>query len=126
MSYLKFYKLERLEYPEYYNHTYKTAKMAHKVTKKLLRHFKLSRINIYYEMKKGRGVAGVGYIRLPKKDISLAVICHEIGHHVAKQKTGQWNHNHKTWIKMRQVFRYAKKYLNIFEVENWTKGNDVY
>ena len=125
MAWLKYYQKEREVYPEYHVQKYNTPKEAHKITKKLLRHFKLSHVKVYYN-KNSCGVAGIGYIALPKRNISLAVICHEIGHHVARKKTGQWRHNKKTWNKMKQVYKYAKKYLNNIEIENWIVGNDVY
>ena len=79
----------------------------------LAKHFKLNYIGIHYNMKNGCGQAGYYIIRLPKTNISLGVICHEIGHHVAKKKTGQWGHNYKTKTKMRQVYSMRKSIYRI-------------
>ena len=115
MGYLKYYAEERLANPLQHGTVYKTPKEANKTVKKLIRHFKLqNRIGIIkYNLSNGRGLAFTGGIALPKKNIHLSIICHEIGHHVAKKKTGQWNHNHKTFMKMKQVYKYAEKFIDL-------------
>jgi len=111
MAYLKYYQREREVYPEYYNTNYPTPKEVRKIVRKLCRHFKIQLWKVDFNTN-GRGSAYPGnYISLPRKDIKLGLICHEIGHLVAWKKTGQSNHNKKTWNKMRQVYRYAKRYL---------------
>lgn len=108
---LKYYDKEIRTYPLHHNTRYPTPKDADGVIRKLFRHFKLGHLKVYYDVENGGGVATYWGIRLPKKDIKLSTICHEIGHHVARQKTKQWNHNHKTWMKMKQVFRYAERFI---------------
>lgn len=112
MAYLKYYREEEKNYPLYCKTIYKTSEEAEKVVKKLVRHFKLKNLEVRYKLKKDNGYANYCGITLAKKNISLRVICHEIGHHLAMKKTGQWGHNHKTRMKMNQVFKYAEKFLN--------------
>ena len=119
MSYLKYYSRERDKYEEHYKQRYLLPSDADKIVKKLLRHFKLD-IKVYYNMKEGHGQACYSCIRLPKRNIPLGIICHEIGHHLAKKKTGKWGHNHKTEMKMKQVYRYCLRCreLNTYVINN--------
>jgi len=113
VGYLKYYDMEKGTYPLHLDTIYQTPKEADIIVRKLIRHFNLKKQirATYYNLRDGYGKAGIGYIQLPRKNISLSLICHEIGHHVALQKTKQWNHNHKTWMKMRQVYRYAERFI---------------
>ena len=113
MAYLKYYAKEKETYPLHYATLYKTPKDADKVIKKLIRHFKLKQVKqVAYDRREGYGYANSYGIHLPKKNIPLGIICHELGHHLALMKTGKWNHCHKTFMKMKQVFCYAEKFIS--------------
>lgn len=85
-------------------------KDAMKYIKKLLRHFKL-RANIYFSCY-NRGYAGRGYIKLPKKNISLGMIAHEIGHLLAYKK-GYTGHTKKAYKYIYKIYKYSIRYIPI-------------
>ena len=56
-----------------------TPDQAQKISNKLARHFKIRLSGIRFA-NYSRGLAYYsGYIKFPKKDISLGMVCHEIG-----------------------------------------------
>jgi len=84
-------------------------KNAMKYIKKLLRHFKL-RATIYFTTRKTGWAGYFGYIKLPKKNISLGIIAHEIGHLLA-YKNGHKGHNKKAYKYITKVYKYSIKYI---------------
>jgi len=106
----------------YYKHwftKYSTPKEATKYTKKLLKHFKIQ-AEVYFNSYKKGFASYKGYIRLPKKNIPLAMIAHEIGHLLA-YKNGYKGHTKKAYKYIHRVYRYSTKYIPIkilFEVNN--------
>jgi len=117
---LKAYKRDYI-WSKHWNTKYSTPKDAKKITKKLLRHFKLS-ANIYFNTY-NTGFAGYsGYIKLPKKKISLGMITHEIGHLLA-YKNGQKGHTKKAYKYIYRVYKYSIKYIPteiLFNINNPT------
>jgi len=87
---------------------------AYKIIKKLTRHFKIniSKNYIYFNNYKN-GYAGYsGYITLPKKDISLGMIAHELGHILA-YKNGYKGHNKKAYKYIHRIYKYSIKYIPV-------------
>ena len=98
-------------YKHHWDTIYHTPKDAIKIVKKLLRHFKL-RADIYFNTY-STGFASYTYkryIKLPKKDISLGMIAHEVGHLLA-YKYGYRGHTKKTYKYINRVYRYSIKYI---------------
>lgn len=107
---LKAYKQD-YNYEHHWNTKYSTPKQAMKYIKKLLRHFKLN-ADIYFT-RRTRGWAGCsGYIELPKYDICLGLIAHEIGHMLA-YKNGHKGHTKRDYKYIHRVYRYSIKYIPI-------------
>jgi hypothetical protein len=110
----KHYWLEQTSNKEFYDTQYATPKEAEKYLKKILRHFKIEAR--YQFTNNSNGHAELhwwgGNIRLPKMNISLGLICHEIAHILAYKKWGKgMNHNRKFQTQVKRVFRWAKRYL---------------
>jgi len=110
MRRLKVYEQD-YRYRHHWHTIYSTPKKAMKYVKKLLRHFKL-KTKVYFDTNKLGYASDDGYIQLPKKDISLAIIAHEIGHLLA-YKNGQNGHTKKAYKYIHKVYRYSIKYIPI-------------
>ena len=111
---LKMYMNEHLDYPEFQEKIYATPKEAEKYLKKLKRHFKLP--NLEWEFSKNSGGSAHRYwwgykIKLPKTDITLGLICHEIAHVIAFHKYDTMGHTKKFYRQLKRVYTWAKRYL---------------
>ncbi len=82
---------------------------ALKIVKKLARHFKLEFFEVYFNCNT-KGYANNGYIQLPKKNIALGIICHELGHLLAF-KNGYRGHTKKSYKYIKRIYKYAIKYI---------------
>lgn len=113
MSALKFYRKEWDIYSDYWKVKY-TKDEAIKICKKLNRHFKVGASFRFSNNSIGQAYWN-GLIDLPKKDIALAMICHEVGHLVSQKKYGHAGkgHNKRLAKTNKRIFRYAIKYLPI-------------
>jgi predicted SprT family Zn-dependent metalloprotease len=91
-------------------------KEAIKICNKLNRHFKIEARFCFRNNKIGQAYYGSRLIDLPKKDIPLAMICHELGHLLSVKKYGYYKgrgHNKRLAKTNKSIFRYAIKYLPI-------------
>lgn len=87
-----------------------TPDQAQKISNKLARHFKIRLSGIRFA-NYSRGLAYYsGYIKFPKKDISLGMVCHEIGH-LLSYKYGYRGHNKRAYKYIRRVYNYGVKYI---------------
>lgn len=115
MAYLKFYQEEYKKYVDYWMTRY-NQKEAIKICNKLNRHFKIGARFYFTTNKMGYAFYGRFIISLPKKDIALAMICHELGHLLSVKKYGYdkgKGHNKRLAKSNKIIFRYAIKYLPI-------------
>ncbi len=94
---------------------------ALKVCKKLARHFKLGDVDFRFDKNKNGSACGrLNYIRLPRKNILLGLITHEIAHLVAYNKFGNCHHDKKFMRYLKQVNNYAKKKFYFDNFVKWT------
>lgn len=115
MARLLFYRNEYQIYKDYWQVKY-NQKEAIKICNKLNRHFKLNTRFNFNKYKWGFANYISNRIELPKKDIALAMICHEIGHLVNVKKYGllKGRGHTKRLAKVNKIiFRYAIRYLPI-------------
>ena len=84
---LLFYQKEYKIYKDYWQVRY-NQKEAIKICNKLNRHFKVGARFYFKTNKMGYASYGRFIIFLPKKNIALAMICHEIGHLLSVKKYG--------------------------------------
>lgn len=115
MANLKFYRKEWNIYDDFWKVRY-TKEEAIKICKKLDRHFKTKATFRFNTNKVGYAFYWGFIIRLPKRDIPLAMICHEIGHLLSVKKNGYTNgkgHNKRLAKVNKKIFRYAIRYLPI-------------
>jgi hypothetical protein len=113
MARLKFYQNEWKIYQDYCQVKY-NQKDALKICNKLNRHFKVEAWFRFSNNTIGQAYRN-GLIDLPKKDISLAMICHEVGHLLSRKKYGYKGkgHNKRLAKTNKIIFRYAIRYLPI-------------
>lgn len=112
---LKFYQKEWAVYKDYWQMRY-NQNTALKICNKLNRHFKVGASFRFTNNKSGQAYYGSRVIDLPKKDIALAMICHEVGHLLSVKKYGYKTgrgHNKRLAKTNKIIFRYAIKYLPI-------------
>lgn len=121
---LLYYKLERLEYADHWDVVLQ-PKEVEKIGKKLVRHFKLSKIHFSFT-NQNWSIARLRHnvIDFPRKDIPLGMLVHELGHFREYQKYGKSNHTKRLDRVTRPIFKYARKFINCCPTE-W-HGNDVY
>ena len=94
---------------------------ALKVCKKLARHFKLGDVTFYFDTNH-TGLANGRWntIRLPRKNISLGLINHEIAHLVTYKKFGnKVGHSKKFMRCLKQVNNYTKKKFYFDNFVEW-------
>jgi hypothetical protein len=89
---------------------YKTSTEALKYINKLLRHFKLNTDVRFCRYSRGFAYHSGKCIELPKQDISLGIIAHEIGHLLA-YKFGYKGHTKKAYKYINRVYKYSMKYI---------------
>lgn len=111
----KHYMTEHERYAEFYNKVFPSKEEANKIVKKLRRHFKLDFTTLFVNQHNGCFLTSAwngNIIKLPTKNISLGIICHEVAHALDKKKWG-WcnNHNKKFRTCMKRVCLWAKRYL---------------
>jgi hypothetical protein len=82
-----------------------------KTIKKLARHFKINIYTTFNTYKNGYANYN-GKIELPTKNITLGMICHELGHILA-YKNGHKGHNKKAYKYIHRIYKYAIKYIPI-------------
>jgi len=102
-----------------------TSKEALKIIKKLCRHFKITIPRVYFTKHKNGSASIRGYIKLPKKDISLGIIDHEIGHLLAF-KNSAYGHTKKAYKYIKRVYAYTYKFIPEVYYLDYTNGNDIY
>ena len=85
---------------------------AQKIIKKLTRHFKVNIKHIDFSTNKTGFAFYTGIITLPKKDIPLGMLCHEVGHLLAFSK-GYKGHTKKTYKYIHRIYKYAIKYIPV-------------
>lgn len=115
MARLKFYTNEYKVYKDFWQVHYNQNE-AIKICNKLNKHFKVGAKFSFDSNKCGTAYYGLNLISLPKKDIALAMICHEVGHLVSVKKYGYKagrEHNKRLARVNKVIFRYAIKYLPI-------------
>lgn len=84
-----------------------------KIAMKLIRHFKIIPSPFIFFCNSKNGHAGYdGYISLPKKNIALGMICHEVGHLFA-YKYGRKGHTKKAYKYIHRVYKYAVRYIPV-------------
>lgn len=116
MVYLKFYGAEQEEFSEIYMVKLKPIDII-KVVNKLVRHFKLSPVNIVFDKRRVGYGSYIRYVRYWEPEIhlhpsgaSLGLVVHELGHHYQFVKTGKKSkHNKKLMVIIRRINRYCKK-----------------
>ena len=105
------------EYKEHWD-TFYNAMEAFKIAKKLFRHFKIKNGKVNFKNRKnGYACYLLNIISLPKKDITLGMICHEIGHLLA-YKYGEKGHNKKAYKHIKKIYKYAIKYISTEKLLN--------
>jgi len=111
---LKFYEREWRVYADYWKVNY-TPKEALKIGNKLAKHFKIKYVQFRFTSNQNGYANYWGRITLPKQNIALAMICHELGHILSVKKYGSKGKGHNKWLKKanKQIYRYAIKYLPI-------------
>lgn len=90
---------------------YETPKEARIFVKKLTRHFKLN-INVYFNNYTRGKACYRGFIVLPKKNIKLGMICHELGHLLA-YRYGYRGHSRRAYKYINRVYSWALRYVPI-------------
>jgi hypothetical protein len=103
--------LQDWRYKEHWNTRYEALE-AKKIAKKLVRHFKVKSFVSFNTYRIGYANYRTGKIELPKKDISLGMICHEVGHLLAYTK-GYKGHTKKAYKYIHRIYRYAVKYIPV-------------
>jgi len=112
---LKFYQFEWLKYSDFWQVKY-NLKEAIKICNKLNRHFKIGAKFVFRNNKIGQAYYESRIIDLPKKDIPLAMIIHEVGHLLSVKKYGYnkgKGHTKRLAKVNKTIFNYAIKYLPI-------------
>jgi len=115
MARLLFYWHEYQIYADYWQVKYNQQE-AIKICNKLNRHFKIGARFYFTTNKIGYASYNGFIISLPKKDIALAMICHELGHCLSVKKYGYnkgKGHNKRLAKTNKIIFRYATKFLSI-------------
>ena len=110
--YLKFYRTEWDVYHDFWQVRYTPAE-ADKVLRKLSRHFKVKCYWEFTKYKNGNASYIWNTIKLPKQNIALAMIIHELGHLLAMKKYQHIGHNKYLKRANKIIFRYAIKFLPI-------------
>lgn len=108
--YLKAY-LQDWAYRKHWTTRYNKIQ-ADKIIRKLSRHFKINIKAVYYKNYSSGYAIYSGYIVLPKKNIPLAMICHELGHILA-YKNGYKGHTKKAYKYIHRIYKYGIKYISI-------------
>ncbi len=83
-----------------------------KILNKLTRHFKLGKLRYEFSRCRNSGTSYTsrGLMKLPKKDISLGLINHEIAHFVTDIKYSSRHHHDKKFMKcLKLVNNYVRK-----------------
>jgi hypothetical protein len=121
MARLKFYQNEYKVYRDFWQVRY-NQKDAIKICNKLNRHFKTGASFRFSNNTIGEAYWN-GLIDLPKKNIALAMICHEVGHLLSRKKYGLSGrgHNKRLAKTNKTIFKYAIKYLPINTLLNINK-----
>lgn len=128
MAILKFYKREWDTFPRFWTKPMDPDKVE-VVFRKLSRHFKLNTTVLRTTRYRGYAHLASGRIRLPKKEVHLGLICHELGHIRAVKLYGikeGGGHTKKMWRSMVPIYRYAEKFLHPTYCEDTWTGNDYY
>lgn len=126
----KFYRKEEEKYSEFTKTIYPTSTEALKVCKRILRHCKLSNILITFNTH-NRGIAHYfnRRIELPRRNIPLNLIIHEIGHLVCYAKYGPEEGTGHTKLLMRTlkpIYSFSRRYIcSIMEFEHF-EACDIY
>ena len=114
----KHYWLEHQSHKEFYDFKYPTPKEAEKIIKKIRRHFKLGFGYVFNGHTNGHATMvevlhiRSGRIYLPKENISLGIICHEIAHILTYKKWKKnLHHTKKFQTQCNRICRWAKRYL---------------
>ncbi len=106
------YLLEHMFHKDLYAHQYSQNVEAEKIIKKIRRHFKLDFSYEFTQNSNGHALSYSKYIKLPKKNVSLGMICHEIAHLLAFKKWGdRVKHNRKFQTQCNRVCKWARRYL---------------
>ena len=107
---MKYYTEENKKYKDYFNTRY-NPKQAEKIIKKLSRHFKLNLAYYFNNYSWGRAGLNKKYIILPKDNISLGLICHEVAHCLPYKRNKKF-HTKRFARVSKKVYNYARKFLN--------------
>ena len=110
MSYrLKFYEQERELFPTEFNLKI-TQQEAHKITKKLARHFKFTapELNFRYNADYGLAKLGGWVMNLPKQP-DLGLLIHELAHFYNYEKGLNYHHNKKLMKTIQRLIHYCRK-----------------
>jgi len=116
MVYLKFYDKEKEEFPQEKLMLIPTQKDVIKIVNKLVRHFKLSPLDVtfrkrkahageYYKAKRWRKA----YVNFHKSKFNLLIVIHEVAHHFLRDKTGKSPHTKKLMTLIRRLVKYCRK-----------------
>jgi len=105
--FLKSYEID-WKYPHWkvkYN-----QKKANQIAFKLARHFKIDLRGITFRGYKIGWASYSNRIKLPKINIPLGIISHEIGH-LLSFKYGHTGHNKKAYRYIKRVYKYSFRYI---------------
>ncbi len=88
--------------------------------RKLERHFKIAKASLKFNRNKQRATAWHYHIELPKKRISIGLICHEFAHRLAWFRYKKdCHHNKKYQYQCDRVVKYVKK------KDYWNKSLEI-
>jgi len=115
MTNLLYYHIERLTFSEIYEEKVNLDK-AKMIIKKLIKHFKLRNVD-EIETYSGKGAicryfkCQIPYCKIiiPKKEMSIGLICHELAHAWELLKYRKAGHNKKHTKFMKRITNYCKK-----------------
>ena len=118
--YLKAYERSHNEFRELYN-KHVPPKEAEIICRKLIRHFKVGQYvdRVVFCKREGYGHASYGerLIALPKQNIALGIIAHEVGHFLVYKKYIKTcglkrAHCRKAYVQINKVYRYSYRFLS--------------
>ena len=110
--YLKFYMRGHKEFREEYEKMIPTQRDVVRIVNKLTRHYKLSPLKVTFNKRKpntGSYWTSSKRVDFHSSVFSFGIICHEVGHHYAMEKTGKCNHTKRLMVRIRRLVKYCRK-----------------
>lgn len=112
MVWLKFYGTEKEEFGEEYNIIVPTQRDVVKIVNKLTRRYKLRPLKVTFNKRKpntGTHWRRSRRVDFHKTEVSIGIICHEVGHRYLLEDTGKSGHTKKLMTRIRRLNNYCRK-----------------